>query len=129
MAKATNYYFDQLNKEHLKQAISKTFSNRNFVGDIEKNIEIAVEYCANFVIDSTGVVTDVETVKSTGHSTLDKEIEKVVRGMEKWTPEKSFQIEKGDTTHRRTCRTKFSLPVYFKDKKAIIDGINWDISR
>lgn len=90
---------------------------------IEKNIEIAEEYCANFVIDSTGVVTDVETVKSTGHTTLDKEIEKVVRGMEKWTPEKSFQIEKGDTTHRRTYRTKFSLPVHFKDKKANIDGI------
>lgn len=91
---------------------------------IEKNIEIAEEYCVNFVIDSTGVVTDVETVKSTGHTTLDKEIEKIVRGMEKWTPEKSFQIEKGDTTHRRTYRTKFSLPVHFKDKKAIINGIN-----
>lgn len=96
---------------------------------IEKNIEIEEEYCVNFVVDSTGVVTDVKTVKSTGHSTLDKEIEKVVRDMEKWTPRgQELSTKNGDTT-RHTYRTKCSLPVHFKNKKANINGIQMECNK
>lgn len=59
----------------------------------------------NFVVNTDGSIQDVEVMKSSGDVYLDREAERVVKGMPKWNPGKQAG---------KAVRVRFTLPVTFR---------------
>ena len=69
----------------------------------EKNIQ--GKAFVSFVVDKSGIIRDVEVMKSSGSSSLDAEAVRVVKSMPAWNPGK----QKGEAVNVR-----YTLPVFFR---------------
>ena len=58
-----------------------------------------------FVVEKDGRVSDVQVVRSSGNSSLDKEALRVIKSMPNWTP---------GTQRGKPVRVKYTMPVSFR---------------
>jgi len=66
---------------------------------------ISGKVICTFVVNKDGSIVDVEVVRSSGESSLDKEAVRVIKSMPKWSPGEQ---------RNKPVRARFNLPVSFK---------------
>jgi len=88
---------DQALYEYLRRNIT--------VPDTAQTLEVFGIVYVQFVIDTTGEITDVNVIRGV-HWSLDNEAKRVVKSMPKWTP--------GRDVNNNKVRVKFTIPIQFR---------------
>ncbi|MBR1787306.1 MAG: energy transducer TonB [Paludibacteraceae bacterium] len=87
------------------KALMKYLSENIKYPAIARENGISGKVICTFVVNKDGSIVDVEVVRSSGESSLDKEAVRVIKSMPKWSPGEQ---------RNKPVRARFNLPVSFK---------------